>query len=200
MTQKRNVVFLGLLLVLTAVVVLSVGVRSDVSGANPNDSVNRAPSDPPKNTPKVTPPVVNLKSVELAPKVLVLVKDLRRTRQNTLVLKFSVKNNSGDLFELEKYYRLISKGAEDEPDLREITKVSLIEKETGKELQMMSTSSGNCICSHGEDLPDHIKPGESAGFWAQFPMPLASVKEIAVSAFGAPLIEAVPIAEVAAVR
>jgi hypothetical protein len=105
-------------------------------------------------------------AVEIAPKVALQIKELKRTQKNTLILKFSVSNNSAAAYDMLKLYTIPSgvKGGAD----REFSAVKLVETEEQKEHAVMAGGDNRPICSRGSILPKSIEAGESFTYWAQF--------------------------------
>jgi hypothetical protein len=118
---------------------------------------------------------------EIAPGVVLQLRELKRTPRNTLVLKFNVKNNTAAAYKMETYYAAPAKAKGDESGGREFSAIKLVETATQKEHTVMVGSDGHRICSRGSVLPKVLKPGESFTYWAQFedlPLGVTSVKVV----------------------
>jgi hypothetical protein len=97
------------------------------------------------------------------------ITELKRTSGDTLTMKFTLVNDSGETVSPYNFFESVHS------DLRN---VHLIDAVGRKKYLTIMDASNNCVCSGG--VSHDLESGKSLNLWARFPAPPAEVKEVSV--------------------
>jgi hypothetical protein len=97
------------------------------------------------------------------------ITELKRTSGDTLTMKFTLVNETGE--EAPGPYYLFG-------SVHDLRDVHLIDAVGKKKYLPIKDASNNCVCSGG--LSGKLASGASMNLWARFPAPAADVKEVSV--------------------
>ena len=109
------------------------------------------------------------------PDVRVEVTELKRASGDTLMLKFTIINDSSE--QMSFSYDFGEAGKYHTGDFNSVGGVNLVDAAGKKKYLVLRDSAGNCLCSRG--LKD-LQPGSRANVYAKFPAPPESVEKITV--------------------
>jgi hypothetical protein len=104
------------------------------------------------------------------------VTELKRSSGDTLTMRFSLINDSGEAFKPAGWYFGDYKGHQDQ-DLGNLGAITLIDAAGKKKYFVVRDTDQNCICSN--DLPA-VNANSRISLWAKFPAPPGDVKTIGV--------------------
>ena len=97
------------------------------------------------------------------------ITELKRTSGDTLTMKFTLVNDSGE--EVNPYGIFESVHSD-------VRNVHLIDSAGRKKYLAIMDANNNCVCSGG--VSHDLESGKSLNLWARFPAPPAEVKEVSV--------------------
>jgi len=97
------------------------------------------------------------------------ITELKRTSGDTLTMKFTLVNDSGEKVSPYGIFESVRS---------DVRNVHLIDAVGKKKYLTISDASGNCVCSGG--VSHDLESGKSLNLWARFPAPPADVQEVSV--------------------
>jgi hypothetical protein len=102
------------------------------------------------------------------PGVRIDISELKRTSGDTVTMKFTLVNDSGDAVRLHELF-----------ESYDVRTVHLIDAAGKKKYLTIMDASDKCVCTAdlGSDL---LESSKSRNFWARFPAPPAEVEEVSV--------------------
>ncbi len=110
------------------------------------------------------------------PGLRVDVTELKRSSGGTVMMKFTLSNNSQENVGFGGYW-LGDNAAGGDTDYKAVGAVQLIDPVGKKKYLVMRDADRKCLCSR--EL-DSVKPGEKANLWAKFPAPPPDVQKITI--------------------
>lgn len=108
------------------------------------------------------------------PDLRVEVRELKRTGDGMLILKFVMINDSDNEANIEDQFKNNSWSK----DREDVSGIHLIDGANKKEYLVVKDSENNCVCS--KNLNRYFKGKSRMNLWAKFPAPPEEVKKITI--------------------